>query len=139
MLNERLTFKVFFLIILNDIGDTLSQLIMKKGLIQTGIDSVTFGNIVEFIARNSTSLLLWIGILIYTLNFFIWIAVLYKVDLSVAMPVGSTCYILVPIAAVIFLGEHVGLLRWIGIALIILGIHFVTQSKNTPRKVASCA
>lgn len=124
----HLTLKIFALIVLNDLGDTLAQLLMKKGLIHTGISSVTFGNILEFCARNSSSVLLWLGIAVQLLNFFIWIVILYKVDLSIAMPVGSTCYIFIPIAAAIFLHEHVSLLRWAGIIMIVFGIHFVSQS-----------
>ena len=127
---SSLTFKIFALLVLNDLGDTLAQLLMKKGLLQTGISSVTFGNILEFCARNSSSLILWLGIIVQALNFFIWIVILYKVDLSIAMPAGSTSYIFIPLAASVFLHEHVSLLRWAGIILIALGIHFVSQSKK---------
>jgi drug/metabolite transporter (DMT)-like permease len=130
---SSLTLKVFALIILNDLIDTLAQFLMKKGLLHTGIDSVTFANILEFGARNSLSLLLWLGIIVQLLNFFVWIIILYKVDLSIAMPVGSTCYIFIPIVAAVFLHEHVGILRWAGILLIVLGIHFVSQSKPAER------
>jgi drug/metabolite transporter (DMT)-like permease len=128
---NHLTLKIFALIILNDMGDTLAQLIMKKGLIRTGITSVAFANIAEFAIRNASSVLVWLGVLVYILNFFVWIIILYKIDLSVAMPVGSFCYIFVPLSAVFFLHEHVSMLRWAGIALIVLGIHFVTQSTKT--------
>lgn len=133
MQNSGLTLKVFLLIILNDIGDTFAQLLMKKGLVQTGIDNVNIGNSVEFAVKNAHSPLVWLGIFVFVLNFFVWIVILSRVDLSIAMPVGSTCYIFVPIVAMMFLHEHVGLLRWAGIALIILGIHFVSQSKKPER------
>ena len=130
MKHSHLTLKIFLLIVLNDLGDTLAQFLMKKGLIATGIDAVTFGNLVEFIVRNASSVLLWAGLAVYVFNFFIWIVVLYKADLSVAMPVGSTSYILVPLVASVFLHERVDALRWVGIALIVLGIHFVSRSRR---------
>jgi len=130
MSRTALTLKVFALIVLNDVGDTIANLFMKKGLAETGIASVGLGNLAEFVVRNSSSPLLWLGILIYALNFFVWIVILYKVDLSIAMPVGSTSYIFVPIVAAVFLHERVSLLRWVAIFLIILGIHFVSQSKK---------
>lgn len=128
MKNSALTLKIFLLIILNDIGDTVAQLLMKKGLAHTGISSVNFGNMLEFASRSSSSPLVWLGLFIFVMNFFVWIIILSRVDLSIAMPVGSTSYIFVPIVAMIFLHEHVGPLRWLGIVLIILGIHFVSQS-----------
>lgn len=126
----HLTLKIFALLVANDLGDTLAQLLMKKGLIDTGISSVTLGNIAQFSAANSQSLLLWLGIIVQALNFFIWIVILYKIDLSIAMPAGSTSYIFIPIAAAIFLHEHVSLMRWAGIAMIVLGIHFVSRSRK---------
>jgi drug/metabolite transporter (DMT)-like permease len=129
MKTGHLTLKIFALIVLNDIGESVAQLVMKKGLAHSGIVSVTLGNIAQFVMENISSPLLWLGILIYTLNFFVWIIVLYKIDLSIAMPVGSTSYLFVPVAAVIFLHEHISPLRWLGIMCIILGIHFVCRSK----------
>lgn len=136
MKKGHLTLKIFALLVLNDLGDTLAQFLMKKGLVGTGIDSVTFANFWHFAAAGASSLSLWMGIAIHVLNFFVWIVILYKIDLSIAMPVGSTSYIFIPIVAAIFLGEHVGPLRWAGIALIILGIHFVSQSKKQPEEAA---
>jgi len=136
MKKGHLTLKIFALLILNDLGDTLAQLLMKKGLIQTGMDSVTFANILEFVSRNSSSFLLWLGIIIQVLNFFVWIIILYKIDLSIAMPAGSTSYVFIPIAAAVFLRENVSLLRWAGILLIVLGIHFVSRSARPPEAEA---
>lgn len=130
MNKNHLTLKVILLIILNDIGDTLAQLFMKKGLAITGMNHVGFDNILEFVSRNIASPLVWAGVIVYVLNFFVWIVILYKVDLSIAMPIGSTSYIIIPLMAVVLLGEHVGLLRWAGIACIVLGINFVARSKN---------
>lgn len=130
MKKNHLTLKIFALILINDIGDTVAQYFMKKGLVDTGTISVGFGNLMESAARSSGSAMLWIGIIIQTLNFFIWIAVLYRIDLSIAMPVGSASYIFVPVVAILFLHEQIAPLRWIGILCIILGIHFVSRSKS---------
>lgn len=135
MRNSGLTLKIFLLIVLNDVGDTIAQLLMKKGLVNTGIGNVNLGNIAEFAAKNSASPLVWLGIFVFAINFFIWIVILSRVDLSIAMPVGSTCYIFVPIVAMIFLGEHISLMRWLGILFIAFGIHFVSQSVK-PKKEA---
>ena len=136
MKRSHLTLEIFALIVLNDLIDTIAQLLMKTGLTQTGISSVNLGNLAVFAVKNSSSVFLWLGILVYAMNFFIWIVILYKVDLSIAMPVGSFAYIFIPISAILFLHEHVSPVRWIGIICIILGIHFVSQSKK-PMKEGS--
>ena len=127
-MRRHLTLQVFLLIIIDGICNILAQVLLKKGLIETGIRAVTSANIIEFVAKNTASPLVWLGVIEYALNFFIWIVILYKVDLSIAMPAGSATYIFIPIIAMLFFHEHVGLTRWIGIALIVAGIHFVSRS-----------
>ena len=134
MKHSHLTLKIFTLIVLNDLVDTAAQLLMKKGLIQAGISSVNSGNMMEFAVKNASSVFLWLGILVYAMNFFIWIVILYRVDLSIAMPVGSFAYIFIPASAILFLHEHVSPVRWIGIACIVLGIHFVSQSTKLAKE-----
>jgi drug/metabolite transporter (DMT)-like permease len=134
MKKSYMTWTVFLLIALNDGVDTLAQLMMKKGLLATGISSVDLGNIAEFTLRNASSLLVWMGVLVYALSFFIWIVILYKIDLSIAMPAGSLSYVFVPLAATLFLHEHIGLIRWVGIFCIIWGIYFVAQSNRPARQ-----
>jgi len=130
-INKSLSLKIFALIVANDLGDTVAQLFLKKGIAATGIDGLALGTLGDLVTRAAISPLLWAGVLVYALNFFLWILILYRVDLSVAMPVGSTGYIFVPIAATLFLHEHVSLVRWAGIALIVLGIHFVSQTRHS--------
>ncbi len=137
-MKKHLTLQIFSLIILSDIVDSVAQFAMKKGLLSTGIHSISLGNMLEFVSKGASSVILWCGIFLYAVNFLIWIIILYKVDLSIAMPVGSICYVIVPIIAVVFLHEHMGLVRWLGILCIILGIHFVAQSKKSaPERVAN--
>lgn len=137
MKKSGLTLQIFLLIVLNDLGDTAAQFFMKKGLMRTGIISVTFTNLSDFVTRNASSGFLWLGLTIFILNFFIWIVILYKIDLSIAMPVGSTSYVFVPIMAALFLREHISILRWVGISLIVFGIHFVSQSTRKYGKGAA--
>ncbi len=123
-----LTWKLFMAIVLTDVADSVGQLFMKKGLTAIGMDTITLQNLAQFLGECGLSGMIWLGVVCYILNFFLWITILPKVDLSVAAPVGSTSYIFVPLLAIFFLGETVGILRWSGIALIILGIHLVSQS-----------
>lgn len=136
MKKGALTLKVFLVVVMNDMGDSIAQLFMKKGLVQTGINLVNLDNIFEFISRNASSLLVWLGILVYVLNFFLWIIILSRIELSVAMPVGSTSYVIIPLLAMIFLNEKVNLIRWTGILLVMAGIHFVSKStRSEPAKL----
>ncbi|MFA4980988.1 MAG: EamA family transporter [Candidatus Omnitrophota bacterium] len=127
----KVTLKVFLLIVMTDINESIAQLFLKKGLVNTGVTSVTFQNMAEFFLKVFSSPLVWLGILVFLVNLLLWLTVLSRVDLSVASPVGSTSYIFVPILAVCFLHETINPLRWAGIVLIIAGIHFVSRSTHT--------
>ena len=130
MKKGHLTLKVFALIILNDILDSVAQLCMKKGSAQTGISVVTFHNIIQFGLASLSSWLIWSGIAIYLISFVLWLVIIYRIDLSIALLLGSFAYVLVPIMSIMFLHEHVSPVRWFGIVFVMLGIYFISQSKQ---------
>lgn len=123
-----LTFKVFFLIVLTDVFESIAELFFKKAALATNINNITLSNAFEFLLKIVSVPPLWLGALFYLGNFIIWIIVLTRIDLSVAFPIGSTTYIIVPILSMIFLHEKVCSIRWIGITFIIIGIYFVSKS-----------
>lgn len=131
----RLTWKVIALLIINDMADSFAQLFMKKGLPGAAAGSVNLNNVMELVSRSAASPYLWIGIAIYLSGFFMWIVVLSRMELSIAMPIGSVCYLLTPLLALIFLHEKISTVRWLGIALIAVGIYFVSESKRKSTKV----
>lgn len=106
---------VFFLIIINDLLDTAATLLMKKG------------------DGHFDTYYVYIGFVFYVINFLVWMKILAKVELSVALPLASASYILVPLTSIFFLREDVGFWRWIAIFLIILGVYFVSLS--SPKKM----
>ncbi len=126
---NRLPVKIFLLIVTCDLLDTSAQLLMKKGLGSADLNSIAsfFHHLFNF--SNPAIFLFWIGLIVYVSNFFLWMNVLSKIDLSVALPLASSSYILIPIAAVFFLHEFVSPSRWLGLVLIMLGIYFVSRSK----------
>ena len=62
------------------------------------------------------------GIAVYIAAFANWLYVLRWVPLSVAYPMTSAVQVLIAIAAWLFLGEHLSLIRWAGILLISGGV-----------------
>ena len=128
----QLPLKIFLLIVANDLLDTTAQLLMKKGLGLCDLNSIPsfFHHLFNF--ANLPIFLFWIGLMIYLSNFFLWMKILSKIDLSVALPLASSSYILIPIAAVFFLHEFVKPTRWLGLVLIVTGIFFISKSAPPP-------
>lgn len=69
----------------------------------------------------------WWGILASVISLFNWLATLKKLPLTIAFPVGNAVHILVPLSCWIFLGEAILPKRWIGIALVLIGLMIVAK------------
>ena len=129
MFKKKLTLKIISFLVLSDILETLTQFCFKKSAFTEGgsiLSSAT--EVFVFLKAAFFSHFLWAGFLTALLTFIIWATVLSKIDLSVAVPIASFSYILVPLVSIVFLGEKISLLRWSGIIFILLGVIFVSLS-----------
>lgn len=68
-----------------------------------------------------------VGILLLIAFFASYLAALSFADLTYVLPATSVGYILMALLARFFLQEHISPYRWAGIALISLGVGFVTR------------
>ena len=68
--------------------------------------------------------------LAHTVCYLVCVHSISKIDLSVAVPVCSFSYILIPLASIVFLHEKVSLFRWSGVLFILLGVVFVSLSAS---------
>jgi drug/metabolite transporter (DMT)-like permease len=73
------------------------------------------------------SIWIWCAIALIVLSFLCWIYVLKYIPLSIAFPLSNVVHVLIPINCLIFLGEHISLRRWCGIAIVILGLAMVAK------------
>lgn len=67
-------------------------------------------------------------------SFIVWMTVLANLDLSLAFPLGSLSYVIIPLLSVSFLNEDIPLLRWLGICIIICGILTLSMGNKPERK-----
>lgn len=65
------------------------------------------------------------GVALYALGTLLFVPALKGGDLSVLYPFVSLSYIWVSLLSVKFLGEKMNKLKWLGIALIIIGVTFI--------------
>ncbi len=124
-----ITLKIFLAVFLNDVIDALAQVLMKKGIVGEAVTSWGLHDLFSFVTQNAVSPLVIAGIILYALNFFLWIIILTKIDLSLAVPLSSTTYALIPFSAVIFLHEKISIMGIAGIFCVILGILILSKSK----------
>jgi len=129
MFKKKLTLKIILFLLFSDILETFTQFCFKKTAIAASTFQITdFLGVILFLKGAFFSPFLWVGFLLVFLTFVIWSGVLSKIDLSVAVPIASFSYILVPITSIVFLHEKISLLRWSGIVFILAGVIFVSLS-----------
>lgn len=68
------------------------------------------------------------GLMMYFIPAVVWILLLRKVELSLLQPLMAIVYVITPVLAIFFFKEHVSLLRWTGIAIIMLGVFLVSRT-----------
>lgn len=116
--------------------ETFTHLCFKKSaLIENEVVITRFSELLVFLQSVFSSPFLWLGLLSVLGTFIIWSSLLSKIDLSVAVPICSFSYILVPLASIIFLHEKVSLFRWSGVFFILLGVVFVSLSASEKERV----
>ncbi len=105
----------------------IGQLLSKKGLNLLG--NIDFSaNLIAGYSKIFFSPYVIMGSLIYVLSVFFWVYSLSKVDLSFAYPFLALSYVLIVLAAWLFLGENIPLLRWIGVLVICFGVFLISKS-----------
>jgi multidrug transporter EmrE-like cation transporter len=101
--------------------------------LKAGMNHVTDANGGE-LALNAESLkqiasqfLVWAGLVIFAFSAVLWLFALSRADLSFAYPFAALGYVIIVIASIVFLGEHVQPVTWVGVVLIVIGIFVIAQ------------
>jgi drug/metabolite transporter (DMT)-like permease len=101
--------------------------------LKIGVNHVTDANggelalNVEALKQIATTWLVWLGIGIFGLSAVLWIFALSRASLSFAYPFAALGYVLIVIASIVFLHEHVPVLGWVGVGFIVVGIFLIAQ------------
>ena len=108
----------------------LAQLTLKHGVNQatagSGALQLTSASIKGVVSTPAV----WGGLILFGLSAVVWLAVLSRTSLSFAYPFASLTYVMILLADRFVLNETIPLLRWVGVACIMLGIVFVAQTRH---------
>lgn len=70
----------------------------------------------------------WGGIVFTILSFLAWIRAVRVIPLSIAFTLSNVVHVFVPLSCWIFLGEQISQRRWLGIALVVIGLIIVAPA-----------
>ena len=62
--------------------------------------------------------------------FFVWMLILRRSSLSLAFPLSSLVFVVVLLGSWLGLGEHISLLHWVGVVVIIGGIALLAEGEE---------
>jgi multidrug transporter EmrE-like cation transporter len=111
---------------------TAGQLLLKAGMDKVGfIGGERLGKPLALFRNIALTPQVVVGLAIFVASAAFWLVVLSRVPLSFAYPFAGLVYVLTTVFSRFILHEHVPAARWIGIALIIIGIVVVGQNATT--------
>lgn len=108
---------------------SIGGILLKLGASHVG--QLNFYDLSGFLAYSLKLFSNWIVLLGFVAYFgsgVIWTYLLVKLPVSLVQPILALTYVLTPILAVALLGEHVPVLRWLGILIIIVGVAVVART-----------
>jgi uncharacterized membrane protein len=123
---------VFVMMVCATTGDSL----LKHGMTQIGPVSLNYAGLFQAFRMAMSSTTIWFAIL-FLIGFMLSnMTVLSWADYSYVMPASAIGYAAVTFVGMALLGETVSPRRWIGVALICVGVFLVGQTKPSTSAVA---
>ncbi len=106
------------------------QILLKVGINRIGIwDFSGMDTVRQLFVGVIKSPIILTGLFLYFISAAIWIIVLSTVDLSFAYPFIGLTYVLVLILSKLILKEDVSPIRWIGTAIITIGVIVISRGR----------
>ena len=104
--------------------EAVGQLAFKHGAEHAHVGS----GIGSFFGRLWRNRSVAVGIACFAVEIVLWTMALRLLDVSMAFPAGSLCFIFVALLSRFWLKEQVGFERWIGVGLILGGVVMIGLS-----------
>ena len=115
---------VFILIAV--VGATVGDVLLSVGMRRIGeMGQTDVVSVAKYFWRAFSSPYVLAGIGGLSIYFFTWLVVLSEADLSLALPMTALTFVLGAILARWWIGETVSLMRWLGTAIICVGVVIV--------------
>ena len=119
--------KNIFLILASVSLNASAQILMRKGMLRIGEVSISY-SLLKVLPQMLTNVFLWLSLFCYGISIVTWMIVLSRVEVSFAYAFLSLGFVFVTIIGYFIFNEDVGFFRILGIALICVGVFFVSKS-----------
>ena len=121
--------------------ESTGVILLKKGMVQIGdIHGYTASEMFRVFKAGATSPQILLGVAFEAAFFGCLLLLMAKSDISFLWPLTALSFVFATFAAMIFLGESVSWVRWLGVIFIMIGAAFISYSehaKENPQPPAS--
>jgi drug/metabolite transporter (DMT)-like permease len=121
----------FFLLFVIVVAGTGGELCVSRGMKEIGeVHDFRPVALVRFVFRSLLVRWMWLGVAMMAMAFFALLAALSFENVSFVVPVTALSYAAGAIGAVLFLREKISAERWLGVAIVCVGVTIVLLSKH---------
>jgi drug/metabolite transporter (DMT)-like permease len=124
--------KLLLILIVGLIFESAGVILLKKGMIHIGeIQGISAAEILRVAKAGAVNPQILLGVFFEALFFLCLVILMSKSDISFLWPLTALSFVFATFAAIIFLGESVSFVRWIGVILIVIGAAFISYSQHS--------
>ncbi len=117
--------------------ESTGVILLKKGMTHIGdLNGYSLAEMFRVFKAGATSPQILLGVFFEAVFFGCLLLLMNKSDISFLWPLTALSFVFATLAAMIFLGESVSWIRWVGVALIMLGAAFISYSEHAKEKPA---
>ena len=117
--------------VLGDIG-------LSRGMKDFGaLSTITIESVQHLLIFLLTNIWIWLGVTFLVISMVLYLTAISHLDLSYVLPIHAFSYVLNALFAAILLQEQIPVMRWLGIAIISLGVLFVGLTKGQSQPASS--
>ena len=129
--------KLLLILFIGLIFEATGVVLLKKGINQIGeIQRMAPAEIIRVIIAGATNPTVLLGVFFEALFFACLLVLMSKSDISFLWPLTALSFVMTTLAALIFLGEKVSSLRWMGVLFIMVGAAFISYSEHSKPKLS---
>jgi drug/metabolite transporter (DMT)-like permease len=124
-------FKLLVILLIGLTFESTGVVLLKKGMTQIGdMHGVNAAETFRVVKAGVTSPQILLGVFFEALFFGCLLILMSKSDISFLWPLTGLSFVFATIAAWKFLGEEISPMRWLGVALIVIGAGFISYSEK---------
>ena len=119
--------------------ESTGVILLKKGMTHIGdVNGYTIAEMFRVFKAGATSPQILLGIFFEAVFFGCLLLLMSRSDIGISFlwPLTSLSFVFATLAAMWFLGEHVSVVRWFGVILIVIGAAFISYSEHAKEKPA---